>query len=230
MCICAVMRDLERDPGVDAEDEDCELEVDIDAETVGNESRFINDSKGTGKPANIKFRRYYDAETGELRVKVLAKTDIQPKEEVRRCAARTLIDCAAVARVTRCCAVCNSPASHPHSCWSIMAMTFGITSVTVRKAGAMRTMTMRTIAAESEVPPSLMLLPRGCQRCPPNISYASQRCCVCCAVIIDLIERNKRPFLLNTAAGSCAQRHTSVWRQIAAAGIFHSSTGINSNG
>ncbi len=84
---CAVLPDEK----AIAEGIDGEFMVEVDARYAGNESRYINDSKGTGKPHNVCFNRHFDHFTGEQQIGVLTVRDIEPDEEVRAAPACALL-------------------------------------------------------------------------------------------------------------------------------------------
>jgi len=61
---------------------DREYQIDVDAEEAGNETRFINDIKGTNLTPNVKFFQYYDEQTGELRIGTECCSNIAPGSEL----------------------------------------------------------------------------------------------------------------------------------------------------
>uniref|UniRef100_A0A7S3YCX3 SET domain-containing protein n=2 Tax=Lotharella globosa TaxID=91324 RepID=A0A7S3YCX3_9EUKA len=55
--------------------------LDVDAAEMGNESRFINDYRGTGSPANVVFERYFEP-GGEMRVGVRTQLPVRKGHEL----------------------------------------------------------------------------------------------------------------------------------------------------
>ncbi|KAL3811035.1 hypothetical protein ACHAXA_008280 [Cyclostephanos tholiformis] len=56
-------------------------ELSCDASAYGNESRFINDFRNTGKYPNVEFNLYRDATNGELRQGVYVKLANESRED-----------------------------------------------------------------------------------------------------------------------------------------------------